>query len=89
MVGQATERHRSREFIAFLDHVPSHKSAGVAEWLGDNPDWTFHFTPTSASQANSVEDLFSRLSWQRFKDAVFNSMDECVRVNRGLHWIPQ
>ena len=61
-----------------LDNVSSHKSAEVNQWLKDHPDWTFHFTPTSASWMNAVEGFLSRLSRQRRKHAIFNSLDECI-----------
>ena len=98
--GQMVERHRSEEFLAFLDlvsegikpgtqlhvvldNVSSHKSAEVNEWLKDNSNWTFHFTPTSASWMNAVEGFFSRLSRQRLKHAIFNSLDECIAAIEG------
>ena len=100
VVGRTVERHRSAEFLAFLDHVAegiapgtqvhvildnvsSHKSAEVHEWLKGRPDWTFHFTPTSASWMNAVEGFFSKLTRQRLKDAVFDSLDECVAAIEG------
>ena len=100
VVGQMVDRHRSEEFLAFLDHVAegiepgtpvhvildnvsSHKSAEVGEWLKGNPDWTFHFTPTSASWMNAVEGFFSKLSRQRLRHAVFNSVDECIEAIEG------
>ncbi|MCY4314840.1 MAG: transposase, partial [Roseovarius sp.] len=61
-----------------LDNVSSHRSAEVHEWLKDHPDWTFHFTPTSASWMNAVEGFFSRLVRQRLKNAVFDSLDARV-----------
>ena len=100
VTGQMVKRHRSEEFLAFLEHVSegikpgtpvhvvldnvsSHKSAEVHEWLKKNPDWTFHFTPTSASWMNAVEGFFSKLSRQRLRHAVFNSLDECVAAIEG------
>ena len=100
VVGQTVERHRSAEFLAFLDHVAegiapgtqvhvildnvsSHKSAEVHEWLKGRPDWQFHFTPTSASWMNAVEGFFSKLARQRLKDAVFDSLDECIAAIEG------
>ena len=90
-----TPRHRSKEFLAFLDHVAdgigpgtkvhvildnvsSHKSAQAHEWLKHHPDWSFHFAPTSASWTNAVEGFFSKLSRRRLKNAIFNSLDECI-----------
>jgi transposase len=100
VTGQMVERHRSEEFLAFLDlvsegikpgtqvhvildNVSSHKSAEVNEWLKDNANWTFHFTPTSASWMNAVEGFFSKLSRQRLKHAIFNSLDECIAAIEG------
>jgi len=97
VIGQTTTRHRSKEFIAFLDqiaagladgvkvhvildNVSSHKSAEVHAWLVNHPDWTFHFTPTSASWTNSVEGFFSKLTRQRLKNSIFNSLEECVKA---------
>ncbi len=37
-----------------------------------------HFTPTSAAWMNAVEGFLSKLSRQRLKDAVFDSLDEWV-----------
>ena len=100
VTGQMAGRHRSEEFLAFLDlvaegiepgadvhvildNVSSHKSAEVNEWLKGRPHWTFHFTPTSASWTNAVEGFFSKLSRQRLRNAVFNSLDECVAAIEG------
>ncbi len=61
-----------------LDNVSSLKSAEVNQRLKDHPDWTFHFTPTSASWKNAAEGFFSKLSRQRLKHANFNSLDACI-----------
>ena len=100
VVGRTVERHRSAEFLAFLDHVAegidpgtpvhvildnvsSHRSAEVREWLKSHPDWTVHFTPTSASWMNAVEGFFSKLVRQRLKNAVFDSLDACIAAIEG------
>lgn len=100
VTGRMVARHRSEEFLAFLelvsegiepetqvhvilDNVSSHKSAEVNEWLKNNPNWTFHFTPTSASWMNAVEGFFSKLSRQRLRHAIFNSLDECIAAIEG------
>jgi len=36
------------------DTVASHRSAAVHEGRKGRPDWTVHFTPTSASRMNAV-----------------------------------
>ncbi len=100
VVGRTVERHRSEEFLAFLDlvsegiepgvpvhvvqgDVSSRRSAEIRKWLKGRPDWKFHFTPTSASWMNAVEGFFSKLSRQRLKDAIFNSLDECIAAIEG------
>ena len=66
-----------------LDNVSSHNSAMVNEWLKDRPDWTFHFTPTSASWMNAVEGFFSMLASQRLTHAIFDSIDKCIAAVEG------
>ena len=36
----------------------------------------FHFTPTSSSWLNAVEDYFAKLATQRLKRGVFRSVDD-------------
>ena len=43
-------------------------------WLGRHPRWTFHFTPTSASWRNAVENFFSKMTRQRVRRGVFRSI---------------
>ncbi len=43
-------------------------------WLARHPRWTFHFTPTSASWLNAVENFFSKVTWQRIRRGVFRSI---------------
>ena len=58
--------------IAFWKYV----TAGV-------PRWTFHFTPTSASWLNAVEGFFAKLTRQRLKRGVFQSVVELqLAINR-------
>ena len=65
------------------DNVSSHGSAEVRTWPKGRPDRTFRFTPTPASRMNAVEGFFPRLSRQRPKDAVFDSLDECITPVRS------
>ena len=43
-------------------------------WLVRHPRWTFHFTPTSASWLNAVENFFSKMTRQRIRRGVFRSI---------------
>jgi transposase len=48
--------------------------AKVLAWLARHPRWTFHFTPTSASWLNAVENFFSKMTRQRIRRGVFRSI---------------
>jgi len=46
----------------------------VLAWLARHPRWTFHFTPTSASWLNAVENFFSKMTRQRIRRGIFCSV---------------
>jgi hypothetical protein len=48
-----------------LDNYATHKHPKVLTWLARHPRWTFHFTPTSASWLNAMENFFSKMTRQR------------------------
>jgi transposase len=57
----------------------------VLAWLARHWRWTFHFTPTSASWLNAVENFFSKLTRQRTHRGVFRSIaDLQAAINRYL-----
>src|SRR5213079_1433156 len=49
---------------AIVDNYATHKHPKVQAWLIRHPRWTFHFTPTSSSWLNAVENFFSALTTQ-------------------------
>ena len=50
-----------------------------------HPYWTFHFTPTSSSWLNAVEDFFAKLTHRRLKYGVFHSVvDLQAAINRFI-----
>jgi transposase len=59
---------------AVLDNYATHKHPRVLAWLGRHKRWTFHFTPTSASWLNAVENFFSKITRQRIRRGVFHSI---------------
>jgi transposase len=61
---------------AILDNYATHKHPKVLAWLARHPRWTFHFTPTSASWLNAVENFFSKVTRQRIRRGVFRSIVE-------------
>ena len=60
----AVERHvpAGKLIQTVLDNYATHKHPKVKAWLARHPRWTFHFTPTSASWLNAVENFFSTLT---------------------------
>jgi hypothetical protein len=57
----------------------------VLAWLARHWRFTVHFTPTSASWRNAVEDFFSKMTRQRIRRGVFRSIaDLQAAINRYL-----
>jgi transposase len=59
---------------AVLDNYATHKHPKVLAWLSRHPRWIFHFTPTSSSWLNAVENFFSKMTRQRIRRGVFRSI---------------
>jgi DDE superfamily endonuclease/homeodomain-containing protein len=70
---------------AVLDNYATHKHPKVREWLARHPRWVFHFTPTSGSWLNAVENFFSALTRRRIRRGAFKSIaDLQAAINRYL-----
>ena len=81
VIGRCMQRHRHLEFIRFLNAVERQ----VRAWLARHPRWVFHFTPTSASWLNAVENFFSVLTRRRIRRGVFKSIvDLQAAINRFI-----
>ena len=61
---------------AIADKCATHEHPEVREWLALHPNWTFHFTPISASWLNAVEGDFAKLTRRRLKSGIFRSIVE-------------
>ena len=59
---------------AVVDNYATHKHPKVKEWLARHPRWRFHFTPTSGSWLNAVENFFSALTRKRIRRGSFPSL---------------
>ena len=59
---------------AVVDNYATHKHPKVRAWLERHPRWTFHFTPTSGSWLNAVENFFSVLTRKRIRRGSFHSI---------------
>jgi transposase len=71
---------------AIVDYYATHKHPKVQTWLIRHPRWTFHFTPTSSSWLNAVENFFAALTRKRLRRGVFRSIvDLPAAINRYLN----
>jgi transposase len=68
---------------AIADNYGTHKHPKVIEWLADHPRWIFHFTPTSASWINAVENFFSVITRRRIRRGVFTSVADLQNAIRS------
>ena len=91
---QCKDRHRSEDFLRFLDgvvhhypeqrihvildNVSSHKSAQVQAWLAQHPGVLFHFVPTYSSWLNMVEIFFNLVQSKVVARGVFPSKKDLV-----------
>jgi transposase len=69
-----TARHLDVHVV--LDNLSAHKSEPVRTWL-DHPKrdrWHLHFTPTSASWVNLIENWFAQLTKKRLTNSAFTSI---------------
>lgn len=88
------DRHRSEDFLRFLDgvvkhhgykdihvvldNVSSHKSQAVQLWRQGHPNVSFHFTPTYSSWLNLAEIFFSLVQRKVVSRGTFPSKSDLV-----------
>lgn len=88
------DRHRSVDFLGFLDgvakhhghkdihvvldNVSSHKSKVVQLWRQAHPNVSFHFVPTYSSWLNMVEIFFSLVQRKVVSRGIFPSKSDLV-----------
>jgi transposase len=70
------ETVKDLDLHVILDNSSTHKTAEVNEWLANHPRFHFHFTPTSASWLNAVEQWFGKFEQRSLYRGVFTSADE-------------
>ena len=81
---------RPLEVHVVLDNLSAHKSEPVRTWL-DHPKrarWHLHFTPTSASWVNLIENWFSLLTKKRLTNSAFTSVADLIAAIEDWtsHW---
>jgi transposase len=63
-----------------LDNYATHKTEAVEDWLATRPRWKLHFTPTHSSWLNQVERFFAKITSQRIRRGVFQSVADLHRA---------
>ena len=92
------DNRRSETFLKFLDHAVRsykdqrigvvldnlniHTNSAAKEWLIENPNVSFHFTPKHASWVNLIECFFSILTRQGLQQSVHKSGRELEKFLR-------
>lgn len=71
---------RDLDIHVVLDNLSAHKSEPVKKWLAHpkRARWHLHFTPTSASWVNLIENWFAQLTKKRLTNSAFTSVAELV-----------
>jgi transposase len=71
-----------------LDNLSTHDTPEVRTWLADNPNVSFHFTPTGSSWLNMIETWFSIITRQAIRRGTFTSVTMLVKQIRDYisHW---
>lgn len=81
---------RELDIHVVLDNLSAHKSEPVKKWLAHpkRERWHLHFTPTSASWVNLIENWFAQLTKKRLTNSAFTSVAELVDAidEWASHW---
>lgn len=63
-----------------LDNYATHKTEAVEDWLTKRLRWKLHFTPTHSSWLNQVERFFARITTDRIRRGVFQSVADLEKA---------
>ncbi len=96
VMGRCFARRRTKEFLAFMDHVvatygdrevhvvldnlSTHSGDDVEKWLTTHPNVSFHFTPTGSSWLNQVETWFGIITRQAIRRGTFGSVRQLINT---------
>jgi transposase len=74
----AAEYEGETETHVIVDNASTHSGEDVDEWLGEHPNFVFHYTPVGSSWVNQVENWFGILTRKALERGVFRSVDDLV-----------
>lgn len=73
-------QHEGRELHVVLDNLSTHSTDEIEQWLAENPNITFHFTPTGSSWMNQIETWFGVITKQAIRRGTFGSLKHLIRT---------
>ena len=76
---QVVAEYPDQRLCVVMDNLNTHKGNAAKQWLQDNPQVSFHYTPTHASWVNLAECFFSILTKRGLQQAVHRSAKELER----------
>ena len=79
-MNQVAAEHKGRNLHVIVDNFSTHKGDDVREWLGRNPNVTFHYTPVGSSWMNQIEIWFGILTRQSIRRGTFASVPHLTRT---------
>jgi transposase len=87
-LSKAVKPHAGKQIHVVLDNLSTHDTPEVRTWLADNPNVSFHFTPTGSSWLNMIETWFSIITRQAIRRGTFTSVTMLVKQIRDYisHW---
>jgi len=73
---------KRKQIHIILDNLSAHKTILVREFLEQNPQVHFHFTPTHSSWLNQVELWFAKIERDVIARGIFTSVSDLARKLR-------
>ena len=80
---KAVKPHEGAEIHVVLDNLSTHTTPAVREWLDENPNIHFHFTPVGSSWINQIETWFGIITRQSIRRGTFSSVNVLITQIRN------
>jgi transposase len=82
LTGVVQQTRWAKQIHIVLDNLSAHKTKAVEQFLQQNPQVCFHFTPTYSSWLNQVELWFAKIQRDVIDRGVFTSVADLARKLR-------
>ena len=81
-MNQVVRQYPDQRLHVVMDNLNTHKGKLAQQWLEQNPQVSFHYTPTHASWVNLAECFFSILTRQGLQQSVHQSVKDLRKFLR-------